>query len=323
MNDMTQSPVRFGAGDALLGMLTLPAHRPPLPVACLMLNMGANHRVGPRRINVKLAQALALRGMASLRLDLGGIGDSDPPAGSSALPLAVRAVHDLQAAMDLVEARLGIGQFVIVGMCSGVEHAMTTAVLDTRVVGLSLFDGFAFPQWRARWERTLRRMVAAPLHPAFAGKVRRWAQRGLAHWLTGGAQVQPLPGFFSEERSPAQSQAWFGLTTQRLAERQVALHFIYSGSLQVNDRGRDLLGHFQHEPFAQAAQYDFVRDMDHTLCTEKGQQLFLRAVGDWTIARAGGVAVAPRASLQDSTAAASPSHAVPRGAAVASHLASH
>ncbi len=36
MNDLTQTPVCFGPGNALMGMLTVPAQRMPAPVACLM-----------------------------------------------------------------------------------------------------------------------------------------------------------------------------------------------------------------------------------------------------------------------------------------------
>lgn len=289
MSESTQIPVRFGRDASLVGMLTIPSGSEPLPVACLMLNMGANHRVGPRRINVKLSQALAERGMGSLRLDLGGIGDSDTPEGASAMPLALRAVHDLQAAMDVVEERLGICRFVVVGLCSGVEHAMTTALADPRVVGLSLFDGFNAPQWHTRCERALRRAVAATAHPAFPGKLKRWIQRGLARWLPGGQAKQPLPGFFSEKGSAAATNAWFDATMGRLAERKVAVHFVYSGSFNAFDRGRDQLGPFRHRAFARAAQYDFVRDLDHTFCTARGQQIFLRLVGDWALSIASGV----------------------------------
>lgn len=289
MSETAQIPVRFGADAALIGMLTVPCGDPALPVACLMLNMGANHRVGPRRINVKLSHQLAARGMASLRFDLGGIGDSDAPPDASALPLAKRAVQDLQAAMDVVQAHLGIRRFVIVGLCSGVEHAMSTALADARVVGLSLFDGFNSPQWHTRCERTLRRAIAATAHPAFPGKLMRWIQRSVARWLPGDQERKPLPGFFSETGSGAAVRAWFGDTMNRLAERQVALHFLYSGSFNAFDRGRDLLGPFRHLPFARAAQYDFVRDLDHTFCTAKGQQIFLRLVSDWAIAVAGGL----------------------------------
>jgi len=153
MNDATQSPVRFGAGNSLVGMVTTPAHQAPATTACLMFNMGANHRVGPRRINVKLAHSLAARGMASLRFDLGGVGDSD--AFDSAHDLQTRSVHDLQAAMDLIERMLGIRQFVIVGMCSGVEHAVSVAAVDTR------------REWRlSRWPRF--QGVTLPCHQCLA-----------------------------------------------------------------------------------------------------------------------------------------------------------
>jgi hypothetical protein len=289
MNEMTQSPVRFGQGEALVGMLTTPAHHAMAATGCLMLNMGANHRVGPRRINVKLAHLLAARGVGSLRLDLGGVGDSD--ALDTASDLRTRAVQDLRAAMDLVEGTLGIRQFVIVGMCSGAEHAMAVGALDPRVVGLSLFDGFAFPERRTRWERTVRRALAAPGHPSFVGKAVRWVQRRVL-------RMQPanktLPGFFTEESSPDATANWFAATMKQLAERRVAMQLLYSGSLHVCDRDRDQLGAFRHASFAQALQYEFMRDVDHTVCTEKGQQLFLQAVGDWVADRCFGTSTERR-----------------------------
>jgi hypothetical protein len=278
MNDATQSPVRFGAGNSLVGMVTTPAPQAPATTACLMFNMGANHRVGPRRINVKLAHSLAARGMASLRFDLGGVGDSD--AFDSAHDLQTRSVHDLQAAMDLIERMLGIRQFVIVGLCSGVEHAVSVAAVDNRVLALSLFDGFAFPERRARWERTLRRALAAPAHPSFPGKAKRW----LLRHLTGNPSAKPLPGFLTEKQPPEVMAAWFGSMLNRLAERKVALQLLYSGSLHVCDRDRDQIGALAREPFAQVMEYQFMRSVDHTFCTAEGQQIYMQTVGDWAMA---------------------------------------
>ena len=288
MNDMTQSPVRFGPGDSLVGMVTMPMHQVPATVACLMFNMGANHRVGPRRINVKLAHVLAERGVSSLRFDLGGVGDSD--AFDMAHDLQTRAMHDIQASMDLVESMLGIRQFAIVGMCSGVQHAISAAVADTRVVALSLFDGYAFPERRSRWERTLRRALAAPAHPSFPGKAKRWLQRHLLR----SHSAKPLPGFLAERRPPEVNAAWFGAAMKRLVERKVAVQLLYSGSLHVCDHDRDQLGAFRREPFAQALQYEFMRDVDHTVCTLKGQQLFLQSVGDWVVDRCFGTGAEQR-----------------------------
>ena len=295
MNDATQSPVRFGAGNSLVGMVTTPAQQVPATVACLMFNMGANHRVGPRRINVKLAHELAAHGMASLRFDLGGVGDSD----------AFDSAHDLQAAMDLLESMLGIRQFVIVGMCSGVEHAVSVAAADTRVVALSLFDGFAFPERRARWERTLRRALAAPAHPSFPGKAKRW----LLRHLTGNPSAKALPGFLTEKQPPEVRAAWFGAAMKRLVERKVALQLLYSGSLHVCDRDRDQLGALGREPYAKALQYQFMRNVDHTFCTAEGQLIYMQTVGDWAIACARSASVerpspSPCTSPSPATAAA-------------------
>lgn len=299
MNDMTQTPVRFGAGNSLVGTVTMPARQLPATAACLMFNMGANHRIGPRRINVKLAHVLAARGVSSLRFDLGGVGDSE--ASDFSHDLQTRAMHDLQAGMDLLEKTMGIRQFVIVAMCSGVEHAMAVAEADTRVVAISLFDGFTFPEWRSRWERTVRRAIAAPAHPAFAGKAKRWLQR---HFLRSHS-TKALPGFFTERKPPQVNALWFGAAMKRLVERKVAVQLLYSGSLHVSDRGRDQLGPFRREPFAQALQYEFMRELDHTFCTAKGQQLFLQSVGDWVTACASG-AGAERRTVSPTPAVAEP-----------------
>ncbi|WP_172672219.1 hypothetical protein [Variovorax paradoxus] len=297
MNEMTQTPMRFGPGDALVGMLTVPAGRTPAPVACLMFNMGANHRVGPRRINVKLAHVLAARGVSSLRFDLGGVGDSDPL--DTAPDLQTRAVHSLQAAMDAAERTLGIRRFAVMAMCSGVEHAMSTAVADPRVTALSLFDGFAFPQRRTRWERTLRRALAAPTHPSFPGKAWRWVQR---HLLRAEA-AKAMPGFFVERQTPAVNAVWFDATMRRLHDREVAIQLLYSGSLHVCDRDRDQLGAFRDAPFAQSLDYEFMRAVDHTVCTARGQQLFLEAVSDWVAEQCLGTRAAwPSASRPDAGA---------------------
>jgi hypothetical protein len=255
-----------------------------------MFNMGANHRVGPRRINVKLAHALAARGVGSLRLDLGGIGDSDAPATADDLPS--RAVRDLRAGMDLLEETLGIREFVIVGMCSGAEHAMSTAAADARVVGLSLFDGYAFPQRRTRWERTLRRALAAPAHPSFAGKTRRWLKR---HVLRSEA-ARPMPGFFTQEISPEATAAWFGRTMALLAERNVAMQLLYSGSLHVCDRDRDQLGAFAASRSHRRCTTNSCARWTTRSARPKGQQLFLEAVGDWVAERCLGTNANPSTS---------------------------
>jgi len=83
----------------------------------------------------------------------------------------------------------------------------------------------------------------------------------------------------------------------------------------VCDRGRDQLGAFARKPFAQGLQYEFLGEVDHTVCTERGQQLFLRSVGDWVAERclAGGI---ERRSQASSPAPAAPEPAMTTWAAL-------
>jgi len=295
MTEINQTPVLFGPARSLMGMITTPTNREPAPVACLLLNMGANHRVGPHRINVKLAHALAEQGISNLRFDLGGLGDSAPPAGSG--HYLTQVIHDVQAAMDLIQQKLGIRQFLIAGLCSGAVNALATAVVDARVVGVSMFDSYAFPNRRSRWERTFWRALAAPANPAFLGKAKRGLKRSIAR-ISG--RLAPIGlsrsrslsivendvplNILGDELSPELSASVFRRSMMQLADRKVAVHMLFSGSLHVRDRNRDQLGSFRHEPFTQNVHYEFIREIDHTLTTQIAQQLFVKSIADWGLA---------------------------------------
>ena len=112
----------------------------------LMWNVGPLHRVGPHRMNVELARQLATVGVSSLRFDLSGLGDR-VPARSGALTRD-RAVADVREAMDYLAQRCGATRFVLVGHCSSADNAHRAAVVDTRVQGAVLIDGYSYVTWR-------------------------------------------------------------------------------------------------------------------------------------------------------------------------------
>lgn len=137
-----EEPVRFGPGGRLGGTLAMPRDRPSAAErpALLLLNAGAIPRVGPGRSTVELARALAGRGFVSLRIDLGGIGDSDPPPGCARLEIYRRSqLQEIAAAIDLLERR-GVRAVVVAGLCSGAFLAFHAALRDPRITGLALFN---------------------------------------------------------------------------------------------------------------------------------------------------------------------------------------
>lgn len=284
---MQEIPLLFGPEAApLMGTVTAPAEGAArLPVACLMLNMGAGYRVGPRRMNVKLARHLAQHGIASLRLDLAGQGDSSAPTGGEGF--TQQAVRDLQAAMQQLEAMFGIRRFVVLGLCSGGAHGLSVAAADPRVVGLLMFDTYAFPTRRTLLARNMYRALAMPRNPAIWAKTWRLVKVKLG--LTG---VTQTPIF--DDESPAQTLQFFRRAMAQLAERDVALLLLYSGSMHVRDHGRDQMGALAAEPFMQRLEYRFMPEVDHTLASVQGQALFLDVVAEWVLR----TARKPAAALQ-------------------------
>ncbi|WP_051953639.1 alpha/beta fold hydrolase [Xenophilus azovorans] len=279
---MTETPVRFGPEDArLMGVLTVPDALPAAPLACLLINQGAGHRTGPARINVKLARRLAQQGIASLRLDLAGLGDSDAPRGNGGH--VEQGVADLLAAMQLVETMTGIRRFLHIGLCMGGVYGAALAQQDPRVAGLLLFDSFAFPRRRAALALALRRIVALPFNASLREKIAN-ALRGRIHGR--GAQLADAP-------TPEDHAQRFRAAMSALAARGTPVLMLSSGSLHVADRGHDQLGEMAGEPFAQHIEYRFEPAIEHTLVTLASQRVFLDLACDWARRVQQRTAVAP------------------------------
>ena len=140
---MKERVLRFGAQDALIGILSLPDRAAPGALPVLVPNTGLEHRVGPNRLHVHLCRALADAGFPTLRIDMAGMGDSGTASGSAAGPTS-----DLGAAMDALEAS-GLGnRFMLVGLCSGAHDAHLVLRTDQRVVGGAFIDGYVYPTAR-------------------------------------------------------------------------------------------------------------------------------------------------------------------------------
>ena len=135
-----ERPLRFGPSEGLFGILCEPAATPALRPAVLLLNSGATPHTGTGRMSVRLARRLAARGIASLRMDLGGLGDSaSKPGRRDGLIYCRDMVEDMRAGLDVLAAA-GHGGAVVVGLCAGAAVALHAALADPRVVGLALVN---------------------------------------------------------------------------------------------------------------------------------------------------------------------------------------
>ncbi|MGH2929648.1 MAG: alpha/beta fold hydrolase, partial [Solirubrobacteraceae bacterium] len=129
---------------SLAATIAEPAGCPPIGPTVVLLNAGLIHKVGPGRVFVELGRNLACAGMRTVRLDLPGIGDSEPRPGQPSAPYPTDAASQLVEtlrALDLEDP----SDVVLVGLCSGGFHASRAAVaLGAR--GVCLINPALFPR---------------------------------------------------------------------------------------------------------------------------------------------------------------------------------
>jgi uncharacterized protein len=128
-----EEPLVFSCGgEALVGVLALPEQ--PTSRGVLIVVGGPQYRTGSHRQYTLLARALAGEGIASLRFDYRGLGDS-----GGAYRSFEHAGEDIRTAIDRFLERLpGVREVVIWGLCGAACAALFHAQHDPRVGGLVL-----------------------------------------------------------------------------------------------------------------------------------------------------------------------------------------
>lgn len=123
-----ESAHRFGEGGRLFGILSRNGDTAGRPLV-ILFNGGAVHHVGPNRIYVDAARALAANGIACLRMDLETLGDSVlDGAWRENYPYPRTALRDVSAAFAFAR-ELGYPRVIPAGLCSG-SHMAFHAALD-------------------------------------------------------------------------------------------------------------------------------------------------------------------------------------------------
>jgi pimeloyl-ACP methyl ester carboxylesterase len=136
---ISEQAVLFGSWTSLVGIVTkavspASANRP----AIVILNTGIIHRVGHHRMFVTMSRALGAVGYTVLRFDFSGIGDSSPRY--DGLSLVDACMAEIREALDWLERDGAASRMILIGLCSGADHAVLYGHTDPRIVGLVLMD---------------------------------------------------------------------------------------------------------------------------------------------------------------------------------------
>lgn len=263
---MNEQAVLFGERNPLVGVVTAPVAETDRPrPAVILLNPGIVHRVGPGRIYVKIARALAAAGFVVLRFDFAGIGDSAVRRDS--VPFSTSAIQEAQAAMDFLHTTRGVADFILMGGCSGATVSLDVACHDRRVIGSVLMN---FPVLEEDEDN----------NPDFQNRnaahyYRHFALFNLKSWhklLTGkasyGRMIRTLAFQIKQRLRPHQltrEASKLRAKLKYLSERSVLIHFIYSESDRRLDDLQDALGSdFKRLCAPKKARLRVIPRADHT-----------------------------------------------------------
>ncbi len=166
-----EEAAQFGPDNRLVGIFCQRAAGERRSQAVVFLNSGGVYHIGWARMFVDMARQLAANGVASLRMDMSGVGDSLSPAGPDRAPLFDRGLtRDVEAAIDWLFSR-SIRDVSLFGACSGAYQAFHAAIHDKRVTRIALVNQACFvygPTYAMQIE-AWRRTKAADVSMKLAG----------------------------------------------------------------------------------------------------------------------------------------------------------
>lgn len=283
---MRETTLTFGPHDDLLGTLSdADGQTAAPPFGVLLFNAGVIHRVGAHRVNVKLARRLAADGIATLRFDLHGMGDSMRPDGR--LPYKDQVVADLRAAMDVLQQATGAQRFALVGFCSGAMPSYWAAQADPRVSAIVLYDALYFPTLRSVLTYLGVRLMRHGFGPrAWAIWLRVGLRGAVAALGKLGRLVRPSRGaavHASAAEAPADAspdRLTLGRNLLALAQRGTGVMVFSAGTdfsaVNYADQLRHTLGlqQVQHDRLL----FAHLPDIDHAVTTTVAQQQWIETV---------------------------------------------
>ncbi|MEO7360728.1 MAG: alpha/beta fold hydrolase [Gemmatimonadaceae bacterium] len=276
--------LRFGPDNGLVGILTTSREltKPDLPHV-VMINAGIVHRVGPNRLYVDLARAMAMEGYPVVRIDLAGLGDSE--AMTSTLSLEESALQDVVAVFDYLSETRGARTFVTAGLCSGANYSILAAFREPRVVGALLVDPSVSRTRKSMVTHVARRLRNLPTlralitlrHPVYRRTLA--GMRSLAVAEAAAGQSSQRADFMADTKNaaPAVREA-----IEQMLDRGVQLMMVFTGGVNyVYNYDKQLYDLLPGLDFRDQLLLLYMPETDHTVSDMSGRAKLIQSVGTW------------------------------------------
>lgn len=280
---MNEEAVLIEGSTPLVAVVTLPeaCDFDPRRPACVLLNAGLSHRVGPARISVNLARSLAARGFASIRFDASGVGDS--PARADNLPVDQSGVLETREVMDFLARTRRVEGFYLMGLCSGAIFSFRTALQDPRVRGIGLLNLRSFDR-NESWQQSVESRNWMRGYLARLARPEAWGRllRGRTDFRHVARTLRLRAISLTRARGELGRVAGeLAADVQRLIERRVAILWVSSDE----DPSVDYFVEFQRRAgsafSAAAIERVIIAGANHTFTQQAHQAQVASHVGAW------------------------------------------
>jgi pimeloyl-ACP methyl ester carboxylesterase len=186
-----EQPCFLDDNRLLFGVLSTPSEeRTPVRALVMLVNSGAVHHIGPNRLYVSLARSWAAQGIAVLRLDLSGIGDSSTrPGEKENIVYSPCAGKDMESILAFVRKQFGDLPVHGVGLCSGGYHSFKSAVAGAQLQTVVCINPLTF-NWREGQSLAFPEYRVAQDVMRYKTNAFRW--QSWKKLLTGGVDIPEL-----------------------------------------------------------------------------------------------------------------------------------
>jgi pimeloyl-ACP methyl ester carboxylesterase len=216
-----------------------PAQAASAGAVVVFCNAGRNSHVGWARGTVTMARQLAAAGIASVRFDLAGLGDSPPlPNPPAEVLYSTAAIPQLRAVVDHVRRAQGEKTAIcVMGSCSGGYLAFHQALSDVRIAALVLVN---VQRWVWKEGMSLQAAMRSTGRSTQAYRQRMWQRDTWMRLLRGEVDVAAVLRALGARvlRAVRLPSGDLGRTRRgfsALADRECRVSVVYS----EDDGGRD------------------------------------------------------------------------------------
>jgi exosortase A-associated hydrolase 1 len=217
-------------GETLVGVLHLPPSPPSVGVVIVV--GGPQYRVGSHRQFVMLARDLARRGIAALRFDCRGMGDSD-----GAFPGFENIEPDVAAAVKALFAQVpSVRRVALWGLCDATLAIADYARHDPRVDGVVLLNPWVRSEAGLARAQLKHYYLARLMQPDFFRKILRGEFNPIA---AAKSLLGNVARAFGTQTGAGQEVSGDGVSNA-LAERLAVALQAFKGDILVILSGRDL-----------------------------------------------------------------------------------